>query len=183
MSLLASDSCAIRDVRRARGGAFTGEPDAFHECFGCGPTHEIGLRVRCFRGDGEVLSPIIVPRRFEGPPGAAHGGIVAAYLDEILAGAAVHHTGRIHVTGELTVRYVRPTPVERPLLGRGRATRATPKYVDVEGTLEDLETREIVARATGRFFPMPASRVSAAGLKPLKASAHRPRTRTRWSGG
>src|SRR5437762_2629425 len=111
---------------------FTDEPGTlFHECFGCGPRHEIGLRVRCFRGDGEVLVPIIIPSRFEGPPRTAHGGIVAAYLDEILAGAAVSHTGRIHITGELTVRYVRPTPLERPLLGRGRAVKEASRYVDV----------------------------------------------------
>jgi len=126
-----------------------------HQCFGCGPDHEIGLRVRCFRADGGVLAPIIIPARFEGPPGAAHGGIVAGYLDEILAGAALHHTGRIYVTGELTVRYLKPTPIERPLLGRGRATKDTGKYLDLAGTLEDLETRHVVARATGRFFPMP----------------------------
>jgi len=135
---------------------FSDEGMPFHQCFGCGPTHEIGLRVRCFRAAGEVLSPIVVPRRYEGPPGAVHGGIVAAYLDEILAGAAVHHTRRMYVTGELSVRYVKPTPVERPLLGRGRATGATRRYIDVEATLEDLETREIVARGKGRFFPMPA---------------------------
>jgi len=127
----------------------------FHQCFGCGPAHDSGLRVRCFRGDGEVLSPIIVPRHYEGPPRAAHGGIVAAYLDEVLAGAAVNHTGRVHVTGELTVRYVKPTPIERPIVGRGRALRDAGRYVEVEGTLEDLETGEIFARATGRFFPGP----------------------------
>lgn len=140
---------------------FSGEGSRFHQCFGCGPAHEIGLRVRCFAGDGEVLSPIVVPRIYAGPPGAAHGGIVAAYLDEVLAAAAVHHTNRLHVTGELSVRYVRPTPVERPLLGRGRATAATGRYVAVEGTLEDLETREVVARATARFFPMPEPTASA----------------------
>ena len=144
---------------------FSGEGTRFQQCFGCGPTHEIGLRVRCFRAAGEVLSPIVVPRRYEGPPGAVHGGIVAAYLDEVLAGAAVHHTGRLYVTGELSVRYVKPTPVERPLLGRGHATRATPRYIDVEATLEDLETREIVARAKGRFFPMPAPSASFADPK------------------
>jgi uncharacterized protein (TIGR00369 family) len=131
---------------------FTEPGTLFHECFGCGPNHEIGLRVRCFRGDSEVLVPIVIPTRFEGPPGAAHGGIVAAYLDEVLAGAVVSHTGRMYVTGELTVRYVRPTPLERPLLGRGRAIKEAGWHVDVEGTLEDLETREVVARATGRFF-------------------------------
>lgn len=137
---------------------YTGPASRFHGCFGCGPHHDIGLRVRNFRGEGEVLSPIIIPRRYEGPPAAAHGGIVAAYLDEVLAGAAVSHTGRVFVTGELSVRYVRPTPVERPLLGRGRAVREAARYLDLEGTLEDLETGEVVARATGRFFPTPETR-------------------------
>ena len=133
--------------------AYTGPGTSFHQCFGCGPNHDIGLRVRCFRGDGEVLSPIVIPLRFEGPPKGTHGGIVAAYLDEVMSGAAVSHTGRIHVTGELSVRYVRPTPVERPLLGR--AVTQAEKYLDLEATLEDLETGEVVAKATGRFFPMP----------------------------
>jgi acyl-coenzyme A thioesterase PaaI-like protein len=134
---------------------FSGPRSAFQRCFGCGPDHEIGLRVRTFGADGQVLSPIIIPRRFAGPPGAAHGGIVAAYLDEVLAGAAVHATGRIYVTGELSVRYVKPTPIERPLLGRGRAVKDAGRYLDLEGTLEDLATRVVVARATGRFFPLP----------------------------
>jgi acyl-coenzyme A thioesterase PaaI-like protein len=133
---------------------YTEPGSRFHECFGCGPSHEIGLRVRTFRGRGEVLSPIVIPHRFEGPPSGAHGGIVAAYLDEVLSGAAVNHTGRVHWTGELSVRYVKPTPLERPLVGRGRAVKQSGKYLDLEATLEDLETGEVVARATGRFFPM-----------------------------
>ena len=56
---------------------------------------------------------------------------------------------------ELSVRYVRRTPVERPLVGRGRAVKQSGKYLDLEGTLEDLESGEVVAKATGRFFPMP----------------------------
>ena len=133
---------------------YTNSGSSFHECFGCGPNHDIGLRVRTFRGRGEVLSPIVIPRRFEGPPKGAHGGIVAAYLDEVLSGAAFNHTGRVHWTGELSVRYVKPTPLERPLVGRGRVVKQAEKYLDLEGTLEDLETGEVVAKATGRFFPM-----------------------------
>jgi acyl-coenzyme A thioesterase PaaI-like protein len=111
---------------------FSGPRSSFHGCFGCGPEHDIGLRVRTFEAEGGVLAPIVIPRRFEGPPGAAHGGIVAAYLDEILAGAAV----------------------ERPLLGRGRAVRDWGKYIDLEATIEDWETREVVAKATARFLPI-----------------------------
>ena len=103
------------DVPAAFGDFFSGlveqrdgPDDAFRLCFGCGPAHPSGLRVRCFETEEGVASPIVVPRVYEGPPGAVHGGIVAAYLDEILGGAAVRATSKIAVTGELTVRYVRP---------------------------------------------------------------------------
>jgi acyl-coenzyme A thioesterase PaaI-like protein len=131
----------------------TTEPgDLFAQCFGCGPEHPIGLRVRCFKTDEGVLSPILVPRRYEGPRGAAHGGIVTTYLDEVLAGAAVRATDRLSVTGEITVRFVKPVPLETPILGRGRLTARHDRYVDVEGSLEELATSEVLARARGRFF-------------------------------
>lgn len=132
---------------------FTGPGTRYHECFGCGPAHQIGLRVRCFRKAGGVVSPIVIPFRFEGPPAAAHGGIVAAYMDEVMAGAALSQTGRLHVTGELTVRYLKPAPLGRPLLGRGRAVKDSGRYLDLEATLEDFDTRAVVAKAAGRFFP------------------------------
>ena len=128
--------------------------DAFRQCFGCGPAHPTGLRVRCFRTEEGVASPIVVPRVYEGPPGAVHGGIVAAYLDEVLGGAAAQAAGKPAVTGELTVRYVKPVPSETPLLGRGRVLADHGRYVDVEGSLEDFRARRVVATARGRFFPI-----------------------------
>lgn len=128
--------------------------DVFGHCFGCGPQHPTGLRVRCFRTPDGVLSPILVPRQYEGPPGAVHGGIVAAYLDEVLGGAVVRGTGLVAVTGELTVRYVCPVPSDTPLLGRGRMVADHGRYVDVEGSLEELDSARVVATARGRFFPV-----------------------------
>ena len=52
------------------------------------------------------------------------------------------------------MRYVKGTPIERPLLGRGRAVLDSGKYLDLEATIEDWETGEVVAKATGRFFPI-----------------------------
>jgi uncharacterized protein (TIGR00369 family) len=126
--------------------------DLFHRCFGCGPGHPTGLHIRCFKTDGGVVSPVLVERRYEGPPGAAHGGIVAAYLDEILAGAVVRATGRVAVTGELTVRYVRPVPIETPLVGGARVVAEHGRYADVEGRIERLDSAEVLASGRGRFF-------------------------------
>ncbi len=133
---------------------YSGPGTAYESCFGCGLEHPIGLRVRCFKTPEGVVSPVIIPERFAGAPGAAHGGIVGGYLDEVLAGAAVRHSGRIYMTGELTVRYVRPVPVETPLLGKAWVVRDYGKYVDLEGTLEDYQSHAILATARGRFLPM-----------------------------
>jgi acyl-coenzyme A thioesterase PaaI-like protein len=121
--------------------------NTFLRCFGCGPEHPDGLYVRGFRTDDGIVSPVIISRRYEGPAGAAHGGIVAAYMDEILGVAALR--------GELTVRYVGPAPLETPLLGRARLVTDHGRYFDVEGSLEELATKKVVSRARGRFFPVP----------------------------
>ena len=130
------------------------DANPFHDCFGCGAGHPTGLRVRCYRTDDGVISPVLVPKQYAGPPGAAHGGIVAAYLDEICAAAALRATGKMSVTGELTVRYVAPVPVEQPIVGRGRPVADHGRYIDVEGRLEEFGTGRLLATAKGRFFPM-----------------------------
>jgi acyl-coenzyme A thioesterase PaaI-like protein len=154
---------AIADVPAAFGDFFRGleeqlpassATDPYHHCFGCGAGHPTGLRVRCFRTEEGVVSPVFIAAEYAGPPGAAHGGIVAAYLDEILAGAVVRATGTVAVTGELTVRYVAPVPVERAIVGHGRLVTDHGRYLDLEGRLEEFGTGRLLARATGRFFPM-----------------------------
>lgn len=126
----------------------------FDHCFGCGRGHPTGLHVRCFKTAEGVISPITIPGQYNGPPGAAHGGIIAAYLDEVLAAAAIRATARIPVTGELTVRYVKPVPTETPIIGRGSLVADHGHYVDVEGRLEELSTGRVLATARGRFFPI-----------------------------
>ena len=135
--------------------------NVFHHCFGCGVDHPTGLRVRVFKEHGGVVSPIVVPKVYEGPPGAVHGGIVAAYLDEVLGASCVAASGRVSVTGELTVRYVRPVPSETPLLGRARAVD-NGRHADADGVLEILATGEVVATARGRFVHVPGRGVGAA---------------------
>jgi uncharacterized protein (TIGR00369 family) len=103
-----------------------------------------------------VASPIFIPGQYQGPPGVAHGGIVAAYLDEVLAAAVVRGTGRVAVTGELTVRYVKPVPTETAIVGRATIVADHGRFVDAEGSLEELGTDRPLASARGRFFPLKA---------------------------
>src|SRR5258705_10027807 len=80
-------------------------------CFGCSPSNPIGLRLR-FRRHGEaVTTRHAIADHFHGAPGIAHGGIVATLLDEASCAAVFFVQDRFVVTGELTVRYLRPCPV------------------------------------------------------------------------
>lgn len=50
--------------------------------------------------------------QYEGPPGFVHGGVTALLLDQML-GEAAAATGRPGMTGTLTIRYRKPTPLGR----------------------------------------------------------------------
>lgn len=67
---------------------------------------------------------------YEGPAGCVHGGIVASAFDELL-GVAQAASGSAGMTGTLTIRMRRPTPLH---------TR-----IDYEGGVERVEGRKIFA--------------------------------------
>src|SRR5262245_32617713 len=91
------------------------------------------MQLRFRREGGRVLARYRIPDRFHGAPGIAHGGIVAAILDEISCAAAVFVADRFVVTGELVVRYQRPVPVEAPLEFDAEIVRQThPRYAEIE---------------------------------------------------
>ena len=67
----------------------------------------------------EVVARVTLRHAFEGAPGRAHGGIVAAAFDDVTG----YVIGQVHepaFTGELTVRYLAPVPVDEPLEMRAR---------------------------------------------------------------
>lgn len=77
----------------------------------------IGLEVR-YEGD-EVVAELVLRRAFEGAPGRAHGGMVAAAFDDV-TGFVIGRLGEPAFTGELTVRFVAPVPVDETLVMRAR---------------------------------------------------------------
>ncbi|HVW78181.1 MAG TPA: PaaI family thioesterase [Alloacidobacterium sp.] len=94
--------------------------DALHRCFGCGNANKSGLRLKFFLDEQQqVISPVRLARRFEGPPGYAHGGIIATLLDEAMSKANRQH-GITAMTRQMDVQYLLPVPLQQPLTIRGR---------------------------------------------------------------
>jgi acyl-coenzyme A thioesterase PaaI-like protein len=106
-----------------------------HElCFGCGQANLFGLQLELDpRDDGSVGGRFFVKQDHQGPPGYAHGGILATALDEAMA-LLVHHAGIHALTTGLDVRLRAPVPVGT--------------FVDVEARIERREGRRVELAAT-----------------------------------
>jgi acyl-coenzyme A thioesterase PaaI-like protein len=77
----------------------------------CNPTRpDVDLRFV----DGEVVGRATFSRRFVGPPGHVHGGISAMIADQLVA-AAASALGVKTVTKSVTVRFLRPLPLDEEI--------------------------------------------------------------------
>ena len=70
----------------------------------------------------EIAATAYFDYPYEGPPSCVHGGVIAATFDEIL-GAANMVSGNPGMTGTLTVRYRKPTPLRSELRLEARFVR------------------------------------------------------------
>jgi acyl-coenzyme A thioesterase PaaI-like protein len=105
-----------------------------HElCFGCGQANLFGLQLELERtGDG-VAGRFFVKQDHQGPPGYAHGGVLATALDEAMA-LLLHDEGTRALTARLEVDLHAPAPVG--------------SYVEVSAEVAERSGRRLVLSAT-----------------------------------
>ncbi len=110
-------------------------------CFVCGVQNQVGLHVSFYEDHEsepkQVRVDIVIPDQYQGYPGVAHGGILAAILDEV-GGRAVLIDGDpddLMVTLKLNLRYRMPTPTETPLVAVGWITRHRGSRAQAHGEL------------------------------------------------
>ncbi|MFH8491890.1 PaaI family thioesterase [Streptomyces longisporoflavus] len=90
-------------------------------CFACGPHAPSGLGLRVTETDAQGITALVtLTDVHQGAPGIAHGGIVAAVLDEATSLAVWHVLNRPNVTGRLEIQFLAPVPLGRPLYLRAK---------------------------------------------------------------
>ena len=94
-------------------------------CFVCGVKNSSGLQLTFYdNGLDEVWTEYTIPEYFQGYPGVAHGGVVAAMLDETCSRTAmIAENNYFMMTAKLDIKYRCPVPVKHPL----RVVRKTDK--------------------------------------------------------
>jgi acyl-coenzyme A thioesterase PaaI-like protein len=153
----------IRELSRDRLEEFTltiptfddvGARQLFSDSVVAGSANPMGLAARLWRDGDVACMQVTLGRAFEGAPGRAHGGVVAALLDEVMGLMNIIH-GAMAFTAQLDITYLAPTPVGEPILARAWLASQDNRKQFVEATLHANGT--LVASAKALFITIDRS--------------------------
>ena len=146
-------------------------------CFGCGPANPFGLQLKfevAPTGDS-YIADFELATEFGGPPGHAHGGIVATILDEAMS-KANKLKSRIALTRRIEVEYLRPVPLGKQLVVEGHIGsvrgRASYNHAEIRNT-----DGVVLARSRGKFLTVDAEKMFARELEKERREADRLRNK------
>ncbi len=127
----------------------SGTQQLFGDSFVAGWANPMGLAARLWRENEMAVMKVTLGNAFEGAPGRAHGGVVAALLDEVMGFMNVLH-GDIALTAELAITYHAPTPVGESIIARAWLDRSDGRKRYVVGQLH--ADGVLIASAKGLFI-------------------------------
>jgi hypothetical protein len=107
-------------------------------------------------GQRELRGRVTFDYPYEGPPTCVHGGVIAELFDELL-GLSNILVGLGAMTGTLTVKYRRPTPLLAPIELAARHTGTEGRKVYAWGGI--YHEGELTAEAEGIFIHVAPSRM------------------------
>ncbi len=116
-------------------------------CYGCSADNPEGLHLRFEKIDSQqVRSQATLRKELCGWQGVAHGGMIALLIDEVTSWCMAMCVGpQPFATRKLSVRYLRPTPTEQPLVLIGKLVRDGGATVEFVGEIR-LSDGSITAR-------------------------------------
>jgi len=121
-------------------------------CFACGKNNPEGMRLK-FTYDKErdcFVCRFRLSKRYTGPPGHSHGGIIATILDEAMGKVnKLRHV--VALTSQITVDYVKPVPLNKPLRVESREFRVKGRCHINEAEILN-QKGEVLARSRGTFI-------------------------------
>lgn len=130
----------------------------FDECFVSGRWNPLGIGIEVWREGEGVRATVKLGAAFEGAPGRSHGGIVSAIFDDVMGYLLTVHEIPAF-TGELTVRYLAPTPMGVELTFRSWLLHRDGRRILTEA--EALAGDQRLATATATFIEVDPSRFRA----------------------
>jgi uncharacterized protein (TIGR00369 family) len=120
-------------------------------CFGCGRDNPAGMRLKFTLDETgtQFVCRFRLGKRYTGPPGYCHGGVIATLLDEAMA-KANRLFDAAAPTSRMTVEYLHPVPLNRPLEVRSKNISKRGRRLTHSAEIRD-EKGTVLARSRGIF--------------------------------
>lgn len=136
-----------------------------NHCFACGKDNPQGMKLK-FYLDEEARRTICefkLSQRYQGPPGHAHGGIIAVILDEAMGKVNKLHKV-VALTKSMQIEYLRPVPLREKLTVIGREQQTTGRQHVNVAEISNAHG-QVLARSTGTFIAVDVGQIFSRFLK------------------
>ena len=123
-----------------------------NNCFVCGQNNPDGMRLKFVLDESRqtFVCRFRLGKRYTGPPGHCHGGVIACILDDAMGKVNKLHQV-VALTREMTVEYLKPVPLGKPLRVEGREVEVRGrKHINTAEILNEKD--EVLARSRGTFI-------------------------------
>ena len=120
-------------------------------CWGCGKNNEHGLQLQSYWDDDIAIATWTPKEQHLAFPGILNGGIIATLIDCHTTGtanAAAHkinedtsETHYMYVTGSLSLKFLKPTPLDKPVTLRAQVSEIKGNRITVSCSLYSGEDK------------------------------------------
>jgi acyl-coenzyme A thioesterase PaaI-like protein len=132
-----------------------GARELFGDSIVSGGANPMGLGAVLWRDGDEAVTEVTLGRAFEGAPQRAHGGVVAALIDETMGLVLAIHES-LAFTARLNITYLAPTPINATLLARARLDHRDGRKLTMSA--EVTHDGVVLATATALFIEVDPTR-------------------------
>lgn len=131
------------------------------DCAVCGTKNPYSLGAKFYELEGGfVVGVLLGEEHHQSFPGRMHGGMISAIIDETIGRAVqIGHPEKWGVTGELKVRFLKPTPLHKKLYCFAKLFEEN-KWLFKGAAVLESESGELVATGEATYMKMEVDKIT-----------------------
>ena len=118
------------------------EPRKYPDCFGCGESNPIGLRLKYHSEGDRLLTEFMPGDDHQGWPGIVHGGIIASLLYEVMENLPYYRGIKVMMRG-METKFRRPAHTGEIIVATSWLSKDDGREMSVLGALNERNGRVI----------------------------------------
>jgi uncharacterized protein (TIGR00369 family) len=129
------------------------------QCFGCSKVNSYSLGLRFYLSENGCYTKCSIPGYLCGIDGVVHGGMIALLLDEVSQWTMIARIGKMGLTREISVRYLKPVQTNTEIVVGAKIETQDEKEVVLHSTVRSKDN-ELLAEGESRWMLATSSMIA-----------------------